>query len=124
VAGQTFAFYASNGVSSVLSPYVVQGTGATNNAVGNYSAISGKTFELFASISGTAVSGNMNFVTPPPSITNTANNILANAWVFGNCIGNTLPKSFHVHEFITYSRPVTTIERQAIEGYLYWKWMV
>jgi hypothetical protein len=123
-AGQTFGFYASNGVSSVLSPYVVQGSGANNNEVGNYSAISGKTFELFASISGTAVSGNMNFVTPPPSRTNTTNTITATPWVFGNCIGNTLPKSFHVHEFITYNRPVTTGERQIIEGYLYWKWMV
>ena len=124
VAGQTFAFYANKAVSSVFSPYVVQGTGATNNAVGNYSAISGKTFELFASICGTAVSGNMNFATPPPSRTNTANNITATPWVFGNCTGDTLAKSFHVHEFITYSRPVTTIERQIIEGYLYWKWMV
>jgi hypothetical protein len=124
VAGQTFAFYASNGVSSVFSPYVVQGTGASNNTVGNYSVISGRTFELFASICGTAVSGNMNFATPPPSVNNTSNNITATPWVFGNCTGDTLAKSFHVHEFITYSRPVTTVERQAIEGYLYWKWMV
>jgi len=123
-AGQTFGFYASNGVSSVFSPYVVQGTGATNNAVGNYSAISGKTLELFATISGTAVAGNMNFATPPPSGTNTTNTITATPWVFGNCIGNTLPKSFHVHEFITYNRSITTLERQMIEGYLYWKWMV
>lgn len=122
--GQTFGFYASNGVSSVFSPYVVQGTEATNNAVGNYSAISGKTLELFASISGTAVSGNMNFATPLSNVNNTANNITATPWVFGNCIGNTLAKSFHVHEFITYNRSITTLERQMIEGYLYWKWMV
>jgi hypothetical protein len=124
VAGQTFAFYASNGVSSVFSPYVVQGSGASNNTVGTYSVISGRTFELFASICGTAVSGNMNFATPLSNVNNTANNITATPWVFGNCTGDTLAKSFHVHEFITYSRPVTTIERQAIEGYLYWKWMV
>jgi len=124
VAGQTFGFYASNGVSSVFSPYVVQGSGASNNTVGNYSVISGRTFEVFASICGTAVSGNMNFATPLSNVNNTANNITATPWVFGNCTGDTLAKSFHVHEFITYSRPVTTVERQSIEGYLYWKWMV
>ena len=123
-AGQTFAFYASNGLPSVLSPLVVQGTGATNNAVGTYSAISGKPFELFASICGTVVSGNMNFATPLAGVNNTANNITATSWVFGNCVGDTLPKLFHVHEFITYNRPITTLERQIVEGYLYWKWMV
>ena len=124
LAGQSFGFFASNGLASVLSPLVVQGTGATNNAVGNYSVISGKTFELFASICGTAVSGNMNFATPLSNVNNTANNITATPWVFGNCTGDTFAKSFHVHEFITYSRSITTLERQLIEGYLYWKWMV
>jgi hypothetical protein len=66
----------------------------------------------------------MNFATPLSNVTNKANTIFATPWVFGNCTGDTLDKSFHVHEFITYSRPVTTIERQSIEGYLYWKWMV
>ena len=122
--GQTFGFYASNLVTSVFSPLVVPGTNATNNAVGNYSTISGKTFELFASICGTAVSGNMNFATPLSNVNNTANAITSTPWVFGNCIGNTAAKSFHVHEFITYNRPITTLERQIIEGYLYWKWMV
>jgi hypothetical protein len=125
-AGQTFAFYSSNGVSSVFSPYVVQGNGANNNDVGSYSAISGRTFELFATICGSAVSGNMNFATPLSSVNNTANTntITATPWVFGNCTGDTSPKSFHIHEFITYNRPITTLERQMIEGYLYWKWMV
>jgi hypothetical protein len=123
-AGQTFGFFASNGLSSVLSPLVVQGTGATNNAVGNYSVISGKTIELHATVCGTVVSGNMNFATPLTSVVNTATGITVTPWVFGNCTGDILPKSFHVHEFITYNRPVTTIERQFIEGYLYWKWMV
>jgi hypothetical protein len=127
--GQSFGFYASNGALSVFSPYVVEGTlvpgtAASNNTVGNYSVISGRTFELFASICGTAVSGNMNFATPLSNVTNKANNITATPWVFGDCTGDTLAKSFHVHEFITYSRPVTTVERQSIEGYLYWKWMV
>jgi hypothetical protein len=108
----------------VYSPYVVQGTGANNNGVGNYSAISGKTFELFATVNGTSVSGNMNFVTPLSGVDNPATAITSTAWVFGNCVGDTLAKSFHVHEFITYSRPITTLERQMIEGYLYWKWMV
>ena len=122
--GQTFGFYASNLVTSVFSPLVVSGTNASNNEVGNYSAISGKTFELFASICGTAVSGNMNFATPLSNVNNTAIAITSTPWVFGNCIGNTAAKSFHVHEFITYNRPITTLERQIIEGYLYWKWMV
>jgi hypothetical protein len=123
-AGQSFGFFASNGVSSVLSPYVVQGTGATNNAVGNYSVIRGKTFELFAMVNGNTISGNMNFATPLTSVVNTATGITATPWVFGNCRGDTLAKSFHVHEFITFNRPVTTTERQFIEGYLYWKWLV
>jgi hypothetical protein len=123
-AGQTFGFYASNGSASVFSPYVFAGTSATNNTVGNYSTISGQTFELFATINGTTLSGNMNFASPLSNVTNTANGITATQWVFGNCSGDTNSKSFHVHEFITYNRPITTIERQFIEGYLYWKWLV
>jgi len=124
VAGQTFGFFASNGSTSVYSPYVVAGTNATNNAVGNYSVISGQIFELFSAINGTTLSGNMNFASPLSNVTNTANGITTTPWVFGNCLGDTLAKSFHVHEFITYNRPITTIERQFIEGYLYWKWLV
>jgi len=123
-AGQTFGFFASNGLSSVLSPLVVQGTGATNNSVGSYSTINGKTLELFATVNGTTVSGNMNFTTPLSGVTNTATAITPTTWVFGNCTGDTLTKSFHVHEFITYNRPITTLERQMVEGYLYWKWLV
>ena len=124
VPGQTFGFYASNGTTSVFSPYVVAGSGATNNAVGTYSTINGKMFEAFASVNGTTLSGNMNFTIPLRNVVNTATAIPATPWVFGDCIGDILPKSFHVHEFITYSRVLSTAERQTIEGYLYWKWLI
>lgn len=124
VAGQTFAFSAGNGNTLVFSPLVVAGTGTNNNAVGNYSIISGQTFELFALMNASTLSGNMNFVTSLSGVSNTATGITATPWVFGNCSGDTFTKSFHVHEFITYNRPVTTIERQLVEGYLYWKWLI
>jgi len=115
--GQTFAFYASNGSTfGICSPFV--SPGGTN--VGPYSTICGATTELFASVSGTTTLGNLNFGS---TVSGTCAAIPATPWVFGDCLGDPSPKSFHVHEFITYSRQLATNERWVIEGYLYWKWM-
>lgn len=117
VVGQTFAFYASNGSTyGVCSPFV--GGGGTK--VGNYSTVCGATVEMFASVSGLTTLGNLNFGS---TVSGTCATIPATQWVFGDCIGDPSPKSFHIHEFITYSRQLATNERWIIEGYLYWKWM-
>jgi hypothetical protein len=123
VAGQSsFGFYASNATNAVVySPYVGAASGVSNLVVGNYSTINGKTFELFANSSGQILNGNMVFNTLC-NVTNTNLNITATPWVIGDCVGDTIPKSFHLHEMITYSRNLTTTERQSIEGYLVWKW--
>ena len=115
--GQTFAFYGSNGSTfGVCSPYVSPG----GTKVGPYSTICGATVELFASVSGLTTLGNLNFGS---TVSGTCATIQTTPWVFGDCLGDSQPKSFHVHEFITYSRQLTTNERWIIEGYLYWKWM-
>ena len=115
--GQTFAFYASNGSTfGVCSPFV--SPGGTN--VGPYSTVCGATVELFASVSGLTTLGNLNFGS---TVAGTCATIPGTPWVFGNCSGDPTPKSFHVHEFITYSRQLATNERWTVEGYLYWKWM-
>ena len=117
VVGQTFAFYASNGSTyGVCSPFV--GGGGTK--VGNYSTVCGATVEMFASVSGLTTLGNLNFGS---TVSGTCGTIPATQWVFGDCSGDPSPKSFHIHEFITYSRQLATNERWIIEGYLYWKWM-
>jgi len=121
-AGNSFAFYAGNGSTSVYSPYVFAGTGITNLTVGNYSTICGTTFELFANSSGNILNGNMVFANTLSSVSNVTNNIAATPWVIGDCSGDTISKSFHLHEMITYSRNLTDSERKSIEGYLYWKW--
>ena len=123
VAGQSFAFYVNNVDNSVYSPYVVSGNSTiNNNLVGPYSSISGTTLEMFAMVGGTTLSGNLNFRAPLCNVTNTLS-AQPSPWVFGNCLGDTTPKSFHVHEFITYSRTLAQYERQIVEGYLYWKWL-
>ena len=115
--GQTFAFYASNGSTfGVCSPFVSPG-GAN---VGSYSTVCGATVELFASVSGSTTLGNLNY---GATVSGTCTTIPATQWVFGDCSGDPSPKSFHVHEFITYSRQLATNERWIVEGYLYWKWM-
>ena len=115
--GQTFAFYASNGSTfGVCSPFV--SPGGTN--VGPYSTVCGATVELFASVSGLTTLGNLNFGS---TVAGTCATIPGTPWVFGDCSGDPTPKSFHVHEFITYSRQLATNERWTVEGYLYWKWM-
>jgi hypothetical protein len=118
VANQTFGFYASNGSTyGVCSPFV--GGGGTK--VGNYSTVCGATVEMFASVSGLLTTlGNLNFGS---TVSGTCGTIPATPWVFGDCLGDPSPKSFHVHEFITFSRQLATNERWVIEGYLYWKWM-
>jgi hypothetical protein len=114
---QSFAFYGSNGaLAGVCSPFV--GGGGTK--VGNYSTICGATVEMFASVSGLTTLGNLNFGS---TVAGTCGTIPATPWVFGDCLGDPSPKSFHVHEFITFSRQLATNERWVIEGYLYWKWM-
>jgi len=123
VAGQSFAFYVNNVDNSVYSPYVVSGNSTiNNNIVGSYSSISGTTLEMFAMVGGTTLSGNLNFRAPLCNVINTLS-AEPSPWVFGNCLGDITPKSFHVHEFITYSRTLAQYERQIIEGYLYWKWV-
>uniref|UniRef100_A0A6C0AJ12 Uncharacterized protein n=1 Tax=viral metagenome TaxID=1070528 RepID=A0A6C0AJ12_9ZZZZ len=118
VANQSFAFYGSNGaLAGVCSPFVGGGIGTK---VGNYSTICGATVEMFASVSGLTTLGNLNFGS---TVSGTCGTIPATPWVFGDCSGDPSPKSFHVHEFITYSRQLATNERWIIEGYLYWKWM-
>jgi hypothetical protein len=117
LANQSFAFYGSNGaLAGVCSPFV--GGGGTK--VGNYSTICGATVEMFASVSGLNTLGNLNFGS---TVTGTRGTTPATPWVFGDCLGDPSPKSFHVHEFITFSRQLATNERWIIEGYLYWKWM-
>jgi hypothetical protein len=122
--GKSFSFYANSTAPSVYSPYVFWGTGITDNIVGLYSTISGKTFELFATRNGTTMTGNMNFQIPLSNVTNITAAVTATPWVFGNCLGDMNSKSFHVHEFITYSRNLLEAERQIVEGYLYWKWLI
>jgi len=123
VAGQSFAFYVNNVDNSVYSPYVISGNSTiNNNIVGSYSSISGTTLEMFAMVGGTTLSGNLNFRAPLCNVINTLS-AEPSPWVFGNCLGDITPKSFHVHEFITYSRTLAQYERQIIEGYLYWKWV-
>jgi hypothetical protein len=115
--GETFAFFGSNGsLAGVCSPFV--GGGGTK--VGNYSTICGATVEMFASVSGLTTLGNLNYGS---TVSGTCATIPATPWMFGDCLYDTSPKSFHVHEFITYSRQLATNERWSIEGYLYWKWM-
>jgi hypothetical protein len=117
LANQSFAFYGSNGaLAGVCSPFV----GGSGTKVGNYSTICGATVEMFASVSGLTTLGNLNFGS---TVSGTCGTIQATPWVFGDCLGDPSPKSFHVHEFITYSRQLATNERWVIEGYLYWKWM-
>jgi hypothetical protein len=118
VANQTFGFYASNGSTyGVCSPFV--GGGGTK--VGNYSTVCGATVEMFASVSGLLTTlGNLNFGS---TVSGTCATMTNTPWVFGDCLADPSPKSFHVHEFITYSRQLATNERWIIEGYLYWKWM-
>jgi hypothetical protein len=122
-AGTSFGFYVNTVDNSVYSPYVVFGNSTiNNNVVGSYSSISGTTLELFAMVGGTTLSGNLNFEAPLKTVTNTLS-AQPSPWVFGDCLGDTTAKSFHVHEFITYSRTLAQYERQIVEGYLYWKWL-
>jgi len=115
--GQTFAFFGSNGsLAGVCSPF----TGGGGTRVGNYSTICGATIEMFASVSGLTTLGNLNYGS---TVSGTCATIPATPWMFGDCLYDTSPKSFHVHEFITFSRQLATNERWVIEGYLYWKWM-
>jgi len=117
LANQSFGFYGSNGaLAGVCSPF----TGGGGTKVGNYSTICGATVELFASVNGLNTLGNLNFGS---TVSGTCGTIPATPWVFGDCLGDPSPKSFHVHEFITFSRQLATNERWIIEGYLYWKWM-
>jgi hypothetical protein len=113
----TFGFYASNGsLFGVCSPFV--GGGGTN--VGPYSTVCGATVEMFASRNGLNTLGNLNFGS---TVAGTAGVVTDSQWTFGDRLSDLSPKSFHVHEFITYSRQLATNERWIIEGYLYWKWM-
>jgi hypothetical protein len=113
----TFGFYASNGsLFGVCSPFV--GGGGTN--VGPYSTVCGATVEMFASRNGLNTLGNLNFGS---TVAGTAGVVTDSQWTFGDRLSDVSPKSFHVHEFITYSRQLATNERWIIEGYLYWKWM-
>jgi hypothetical protein len=116
--GLNFPVFGYTNVANTVAPYTTNiGAGTPTNTVS-----AGTNYLMFYSWTGTTTNVGVNGATPTAGTQSAYASTSSTFTVMAELGSTTLATTGYIGEMVFYSRVLTATERQAVEGYLAWKW--